>query len=404
MSKQQTTNKDAIEDATILEEQSFTSDTANAPRNKAAILAVVLATIALLLAASTAWMQWQQQKMFQKLSYDSKAVSQTLFVLNNRLEKAEEARAQNQKNQQQVATLSRKKITTINQQVDSNSRRLMLVANTTSDDWQMAEVEYLLRLASQRLLIAKDDRTALNLLASADTIIVSLADPSWFDLRTAIAADRLAIASVDNIDVDGLFLRLAAISANIESLPLLRDRLQRRAVNVIEEPLEPNDLPPVLASLQQIVWQTWQELKTLVVVHSNAEPVKPLLPPEQRYYLRSNLRLLINQAQLALIDSRQPSYHQSLTQAVQWLNDYFQTDAASIETILIELDQLVKIDISQPLPGLEQSLMALKTAKKNRQLAVSLATESQLGQTESRRKDQEKKPTAIKPQVIIGEQ
>ena len=149
--------------------------------------------------------------MFQKLSYDSKAVSQTLFVLNNRLEKAEEARAQNQKNQQQVATLSRKKITTINQQVDSNSRRLMLVANTTSDDWQMAEVEYLLRLASQRLLIAKDDRTALNLLASADTIIVSLADPSWFDLRTAIAADRLAIASVDNIDVDGLFLRLSLI-------------------------------------------------------------------------------------------------------------------------------------------------------------------------------------------------
>jgi uroporphyrin-3 C-methyltransferase len=121
-----------------------------------------------------------------------------------------------------------------------------------------------------------------------------------------------------------------------------------------------------------------------VVVHSSTEPVKPLLPPEQHYYLRSNLRLLINQAQLALIDSRQPSYQYSLSQAVQWLNEYFAADDALISAIVVELEQLMKHDISRALPGVEQSLIALKKTHKQRQLAVKLSTENSAVQSSSK--------------------
>ena len=387
MSKQHTTDHhDEIEDATIVDQQTFVSaDTAaKSVSNRTAVVAVIIAIIALFASGYSTWVQWQQQPMFSQISSDSQAAKRSLSTVNKRLDGVDKSLTVGQKNQQQATALHNTAIKEINQRLASNSRRLALVANTTTDDWQIAEVEYLLRLASQRLLIAKDSRTALNLLANADAILVSLADPSWLDLRTAIAADRLAIASIDQLDVDGLFLRLAAINAKIESLPLLRSRLQQTSVITAVDPPASDEAMPVMASLQQLAWQTWQELKTLVVVHSSTEPVKPLLPPEQHYYLRSNLRLLINQAQLALIDSRQPSYQHSLSQAVQWLNEYFAADDASISAIVVELEQLMKHDISRALPGVEQSLIALKKTHKQRQLAVKLSTENSAVQSSSK--------------------
>ena len=387
MSKQHTTDHhDEIEDATIVDQQTFVSaDTAaKSVSNRTAVVAVIIAIISLFASGYSTWVQWHQQPMFSQISSDSQSVKRSLSTVNKRLDRVDKNLTVAQNNQQQAIARHNTAIKEINQRLASNSRRLALVANTTTDDWQIAEVEYLLRLASQRLLIAKDGRTALNLLANADAILVSLADPSWLDLRTAIAADRLAIASIDQLDVDGLFLRLAAINAKIESLPLLRSRLEPSSVITPVEPPASDEAMPVMASLQQLAWQTWQELKTLVVVHSSTEPVKPLLPPEQHYYLRSNLRLLINQAQLALIDSRQPSYQYSLSQAVQWLNEYFAADDASISAIVVELEQLMKHDISRALPGVEQSLIALKKTHKQRQLAVKLSTENPAVQSSSK--------------------
>ncbi len=387
MNKQHTTDHHGeIEDATIVDQQTFVSaDTAaKSASNRTAVVAVIIAIIALFASGYSTWVQWHQQPMLSQISSDSQAAKRSLSTVNKRLDRVDKSLTAGEKNQQQATALHNTHIKEINQRLASNSRRLALVANTTTDDWQIAEVEYLLRLASQRLLIAKDGRTALNLLANADAILVSLADPSWLDLRTAIAADRLSIASVDELDIDGLFLRLAAINAKIETLPLLRSRLEQTSVITAVEPPVSDEAMPVIASIKQIAWQTWQELKTLVVVQSSNEPVKPLLPPEQHYYLRSNLRLLINQAQLALIDSRQSSYQHSLTQAVQWLNNYFAADDARIAAIVVELEQLMKHDISRALPGVEQSLIALKKTHKQRQLAVKLSTENPATQSSSK--------------------
>ena len=210
MSKQHTTDHhDEIEDATIVDQQTFVSaDTAaKSVSNRTAVVAVIIAIIALFASGYSTWVQWHQQPIFSQISSDGQSIKRSLSTVNKRLDRVDKNLTVAQNNQQQAIARHNTAIKEINQRLASNNRRLALVANTTTDDWQIAEVEYLLRLASQRLLIAKDGRTALNLLANADAILVSLADPSWLDLRTAIAADRLAIASIDQLDVDGLFLR-----------------------------------------------------------------------------------------------------------------------------------------------------------------------------------------------------
>ena len=69
---------------------------------------------------------------------------------------------------------------------------------------------------------------------------------------------------------------------------------------------------------------------------------------------------------------------------MQWLNEYFAADDASISAIVVELEQLMKHDISRALPGVEQSLIALKKTHKQRQLAVKLSTENSAVQSSSK--------------------
>ncbi|MGB5323912.1 MAG: uroporphyrinogen-III C-methyltransferase, partial [Pseudomonadales bacterium] len=249
--------------------------------------------------------------------------------------------------------------------IEGQSLRLLSLTATTTDDWRLAEVEYLLRLANQRILTSKDGRTALNLLNAADDILVELGDPRLYELREAIANDRAALSLVGQTDLDGVFLQLAALAAQIDKLPLLSvpDFSMRAAA------AEPNaDAIPVVQGRRQglagrfgeIARSTWAELKSLVVIQRSDASVRPLLPPEQQYYLRNNLRLLINQAQLALLDGRQAPYRESLANAVGWLEDYFPMQEAANRAVTATLAELSGLAISAEYPDVSASLLAIK--------------------------------------------
>lgn len=80
---------------------------------------------------------------------------------------------------------------------------------TSSQDWLMAEVEYLLRLANQRVLMERDTQGAAALLEAADAIVRDAKGIIALDLRAAIASDLAELAAVPSVDTDGLYLRLA---------------------------------------------------------------------------------------------------------------------------------------------------------------------------------------------------
>lgn len=243
--------------------------------------------------------------------------------------------------------------------IEGHSRRLLSLTATTTDDWRLAEVEYLLRLANQRILTSKDGQSALNLLRASDQILLELGDPRLFSVRESIANDRAALAIVAQHDTEGVFLQLAALSGLIDDLPLL----------VVPEFSNDNDVEQGEGAESSTGWQqqlrgiaesTWRELKSLIVIQARNADIKPLLPPEQQYYLRNNLRLLINQAQLALLDGRQAAYSESLANAEQWLQDYFPTEESAVTAVISELQQLQKLQIEVELPDVSNSLIAIK--------------------------------------------
>ena len=352
-----------VEDAIIIQDEKKPAISESSANKKGAALAAVAFILALLAVAATAYVAWisfQQAEQLQSLSADSKQYYQQTQKLQQSLRRSqnETELALTQQNQQREELLSA--IDDANLIIDSQGRRLRSLTSTTTDDWRLAEVEYLLRLANQRILISKDSTTALNLLATADQILLTLADPRFFDIRKAIAEDRAALLLVGQQDLDGVFLRLSALTQQLDKLPLIVMPTFDTTAKVEIDNVDDSVLSSWQQSINAIGNATWQELKGLVVINQRDSDIKPLLPPDQQYYLRGNLQLMINQSQLALLDGRQAVYSDSLYRAERWLQDYFASDTDAIQSVIADIQQLQTIKVNIELPDIAGALLAVK--------------------------------------------
>ncbi|WP_207061589.1 uroporphyrinogen-III C-methyltransferase [Motiliproteus sp. SC1-56] len=228
-------------------------------------------------------------------------------------------------------------------------------------DWLLAEVEYLLRLANQRVLMENSPKGALALLQSADQILEETDDVSLYDIRKALAKDIAALEAVPKLDVTGSFVKLAALNEQVDNL---------RQVPVTDK----GELPDLLKGITpDSVEQSWNDglkaswnramdsLGQLVVVQHRDEPVEPLLSPEQNYFLQQNLHLMLEQAQLALLQGKQGPYDASLDKAKEWIRTYFESEDATTQALLKGLKEMEGLQVAPPLPDISGSLKSLKT-------------------------------------------
>ena len=74
--------------------------------------------------------------------------------------------------------------------------------------WSLAEVEYLLRIANQRLQLQRDVNTAEQALVAADQRLHGLADPHFLSVREQLARDLEAVQAVPAVDIEGISLSL----------------------------------------------------------------------------------------------------------------------------------------------------------------------------------------------------
>lgn len=330
--------------------------------NGIAWFALLIAIVALGLAGYLGWFFLQQKDITQSLGNQASTQRNQTQELQNALSGSESRLMSQFSPRDAEITKLKSSLVEAHLALDAHSRRLLSLTATTTDDWRLAEVEYLLRLANQRILTSKDGQTALNLLTSSDQILLELGDPRLFKVRESIANDRAALAVVSQQDLEGVFLELSALSNQINALPVLvvptfdaEPKLQGD-----EETSQQKETPLWLQKLQSIWLATWSELKSLIVIQKNDLEIKPLLPPEQKFYLKSHLRLLISQAQLALLDGRQHVFSEALVGAVGWLEDYFPQEESANQEMVSALKRLSKVVVTTEYPDVSNSLIAIK--------------------------------------------
>jgi len=225
--------------------------------------------------------------------------------------------------------------------------------------WLLAEAEYLLRLANQRLVMAGDTAAARALLQSADGVLREIDDPGLHDARAAVAADLAAVRAVPTIDVQGIYLRLSAL---IEQA----DRLVIFAMPDVETPPRPEAAEDWQGRLRQGYEHALRKLSDYIVIRRRDVPMQALMDPQWEGLVRQNLRMLLEQAQVALLSGNGPLYRQSLERAQRWVEQFMESDPAAASAMAREIGQLGDIRVAVEMPDLARSLRALDEAVESR--------------------------------------
>lgn len=219
------------------------------------------------------------------------------------------------------------------------------------DQWTLAEIEQVLLTAAQQLQLAGNVKAAIIALEGADTRLQRLNKPQFTALRRAIASDLANLRAVPSLDEVGASARIEALVAHHASWPLA----SAQGSEAVPAPRR--------SGVSNLGQELWSELKRLVQIRRVEGNEAVLLPPDQAYFLRENLRLRLLSARLALLAQDQAAFRADLRAASDMLTRYFNTRDAGVASAIKEIQRLVSLQIVTKLPGIDASLAAIEAYK-----------------------------------------
>jgi uroporphyrin-III C-methyltransferase len=245
---------------------------------------------------------------------------------------------------------------------ESQSQQLALEAlyqelSRNRDEWQLAEIEQVLAIASQQLQLAGNVRAALLALQLAEARLAK-GGPQFLPVRRALARDIERLKALPVLDVAATSARIDSLIAAVDSLPLA---FEEKSVIAKTEPK-----PAEQGFWSRLGSEVWSEMKQLVVVRQVGSSEPPLLPPPQAYFLRENLRLRLLNARLSLLARDEAGYREDLRAAQAWIRRYFDPSSKQSVDALAQLKQLSATSISFEMPTISESLDAVRGYKSRR--------------------------------------
>jgi len=322
-------------------------------------LAHPLAIVLLVVVAIFAW-QWYdareqmaglREELARRLR-DSDADSRDARIVSRQAQEGlREAQAK-------LAQLETKIAESQNQQVALEA--LYQELSRSRDEWVLAEVEQILTIAAQQLQLAGNVQAALVALQTADARLARSDRLQFTPLRKVLARDIERLKGTPSLDIAGFALRLDQVIAQVDGMPLASEQRSAGAPRAAPARPEAN----VWARLGT---EIWDEMKQLVRIRNLDQPEAPLLPPNQAFFLRENLKLRLLNARLALLARDQRTFREDLGVASSWIRNYFDARSRPATAALASLNQLGASGISVELPSIAESLTAVRNYKLSRE-------------------------------------
>ena len=286
--------------------------------------------------------------------------------------------------QDQVRELFAKVATLESRYAESQNQRAALETlyndlSVNRDETALAEVEQMLLIAAQQLQLSANVKAALIAMQSADGRLQRMNRPAFNGLRKAISQDMDKLRALPSVDITGINFQLNNLITAVDQMPLA---YQQRAADekllsghpneVVAQAVPTKSGEHLAGHPDETVWQKllreiWQEVKQLVRIENTGKAEIPLLPPNQEFFLRENLKLRLLSARLALLSRDEDSFRQELKTAQLWTARYF--DGKSNEGMRMSdgLKKLAASDISIELPDISSSLQAVRNYRLTRE-------------------------------------
>jgi len=347
---------------------------------KVGLLWVIVLLIIVMVAGLGYW-QWQAQSQRAALTNDQSGQSDNLQYWQQQQQVlAKKLDALRLSNEVALDTMSVQQTNLENNQARMDEAlvsALEAVAKNQLDEgqalpqWELAEAEYLLRLASQRLAMEQASESAVALLKAADIIIRDSEQVGTYGIRRAIAADLAALSLVPSVDVEGVYASLAALSSLAAQLTFIPPQSDLTLVPKIVPINAQSTAMPASVNTNdwaQSMWQgvkhvganVWGELRQLVKVQSRAQEDQQLLTPAAELLVRMRIEMALSQTQVALLRRQQTIYDQSLVSVKQLLGQYYRSSDLVSQAILTQIEILEKVKVLVNMPNINGSLTALQ--------------------------------------------
>ena len=224
-------------------------------------------------------------------------------------------------------------------------------ATLANETWLLSEAEYLLKTADHRILMKEDVAGAIRIMKSVDLLLkkMPVEDKQLLKVRVALANDIASLQALKDIDVLGTYAQLTALGDQIERLPLVPMEMPATT-----EDEKKSQQPKILAKIND----TFEGY--LSINRHDKEAIQALLSEESAYALKSSFRLIIEQAQTALLRGDQIMYDKSLSKLRSRVHQYFVADNFKVNMVIKKIDDLLKVKVSNDLPDISGSQQELK--------------------------------------------
>jgi len=230
-------------------------------------------------------------------------------------------------------------------------------------DLDLAEVDYLLRLANERLKLFSDPVAADEALELADIHLEALNNPMYLGVRQEIASARRALADVSVPDYFEISSEIDSIQSSLANLPF-GDEVQVP----IEQPV--GDAEPG--------W--WEKLKGvfsgLVTVRRSTEQENERISLQDRDYVRQRLWLQLEVAHLSLMRRDQKAFRQALQEVRRTLETWFDDNNADYQSVQAQLQALENLAIEVTVPDINQPWATLRLLREGRPRPVPAGSSS----------------------------
>lgn len=244
------------------------------------------------------------------------------------------------------------------QQMRSRIGELREIAQGGRAGWLRAEVEYLLRAASETLQLRRDVDGALTALDLADRRLERLDDPGLIPVREAIADAEQELRALPEPDRAGRALALASLSRQALDWPM---PAAQAGADAAREETE-TDGEPAAGEAEGFTEALLRVARELVVVRRHEEGARPMLSAREQALARLGAVLRLDAARLALLRGEGELFREELDGARDWIREHFDTADSAVAAALERLAELREAPVRRELPDISEPLAILRSA------------------------------------------
>ncbi len=234
------------------------------------------------------------------------------------------------------------------------------------ENYALAEADYLLKLAYQRILLQQDSVTATRLLTSVDQLLQQIEEVGIMPIKEQVKSHLVALQMVQTISVEDAYLELSTLYEMMQVLPMLPSQH-------FETDLEQDsklDLANASENLSEEVvaskadsWQgkaagIWQKLDQYIRLQPRQDALDLIVLPEQQALLQMKLDLLLQQIKIALMKQHSKAYQAGLSELESNVTQFF-VGSEQRDHLITKIHKLKELDIQLDLPDLLPTLQEM---------------------------------------------